>query len=122
MAKSRHPRTPKSGGNGFVKKMEAAREIRARREQTLTQMMLDAMCIGANETYHRREDSIRDLCANTMTAFHEIAELTVEEAKDDPEFERAKAVLDERLKKIMGRHFQPWEVRYRRDGPEGTEK
>lgn len=32
--------------------------------------------------------------------------------KDDPEFAYAKAKIDERLKQINGKHFQPWEVRY----------
>ena len=34
------------------------------------------------------------------------------DGKDDPEFVYAKAKIDERLKQINGKHFQPWEVRY----------
>lgn len=85
---------------------------RLKRQDTLTQMMLDAMVIAANETFGRKGDIIRDLCANTMTAFDEIARMTVKDARDDPDFEYAKAKLDERLKYILGEHFQPWEERY----------
>ena len=82
----------------------------------MTQMMLDAVVIGANETFGRRGGIIRDLCANTMTAFDEIARLTVADSKDDPEFIYAKTKLDERLHEILGEHFQPWDVRYNQGG------
>ena len=105
-----------SGGNGYLQKKAREREERLRRQGVLTQMMMDAVVIAANETFGRRGDIIKTLCANTMTVFDEIAAVTVEDAKDDPQFEYAKAKLDERLEKILGKHFQPWEVRYAKDG------
>ena len=113
MAKSKHrPRSPRSGGNTYLKKRAEEKEKQLRRQDTLTQMMLDAMVIAANETFGRKGDIIRDLCANTMTAFDEIARMSVEDAKDDPDFVYAKSKLDERLKYILGDDFQPWEERY----------
>ena len=114
MAKSRHPkRTPSPGPSNFQKKLAAAQEIRMKRQDTLTQMMLDSMVIAANQTFKRKGDIIRDLCANTMEVFNEIARLTVEDAKDDPAFEYTKAKLDDHLRYILGEHFQPCEERYR---------
>lgn len=44
---------------------------------------------------------------------HEIATFLVEDAQYDPKAVYAKAKVDERLQKICGDKFQPWEERYR---------
>ena len=92
-----------------------ARELqrrRMKRQDTLTQMMLDAACLAANETFHRKGEIIKEFCGNVMVFLDEIAQLAVDDAKDDPNFEYAKAKLDERLEYILGEYFQPWGKRY----------
>ena len=116
MAKSKHKlQTPKPGANTYLQKKEMEKQVRLRRQDILTQMCLDAACISVNETFNRKGEIVKVFCQNMMDAFNEIARMTVEDARDDPEFEYAKTKLDERLKYIMGDNFQPWEQRYNQD-------
>ena len=39
--------------------------------------------------------------------------LTLEDSKDDKDLWYTRSKIDERLKKICGEHFRPWEERYK---------
>ena len=111
MPKSKR-RFPQSGGSAYLKKQAEEKEKRLRRQEVHTQMLTDAACIAVNATFHCKGQKVTDFCRNMMVAFDEIARMTVEDAKDDPDFVYAKSKLDERLKYILGDDFQPWEERY----------
>lgn len=115
MAKSKHrPQASRSGGNGYLQKKAQEKAERLKRQDTLTQMLLDAVVLADNEIFHRTGDIVAKHCAAVLTALDEISHATLEDAKDDKEFIYAKTKLDERLEKILGKHFQPWDERYRK--------
>ena len=48
-----------------------------------------------------------------MIAANEMSQLMHDDQKDDPDFEYAKAKIDQRIRAIIGDEiFVPWEVRY----------
>lgn len=42
----------------------------------------------------------------------EMARMIVDDAKDDPDLAYTREKVDQRLRKICGEKFDPWEVRY----------
>lgn len=78
-----------------------------------TQMCLDAAMIAANDVFKMGPTRCPDFAVAFSEALTEIAELTMEDQKDDKNLWYTKAKVDERLKQICGDHFQPWEERYK---------
>lgn len=77
-----------------------------------TQMCMDAAMIAANEVFNMGPTRCKDFADAFSEALCSTAETTVEDAKSDKKLWYTKEKLDERLKKICGEHFVPWEVRY----------
>lgn len=63
----------------------------------------------SNEVFNLGPSRVDRFCKTFSDALTELAEMTVSDTKD---MEYTKAKLDDRLKKICGDSFQPWEVRY----------
>ena len=79
-----------------------------------TQMCLDAAMIAANSVLQMGKGRAVEFGKVYMAAVNEIATLTINDAKDDPDFIYAREVLDRKLKRIVGEeNFDPWEVRYK---------
>ena len=78
-----------------------------------TQMCMDAAMIAANEVFNMGPTRCQEFAEAFIIALHEIANMTVQDGKKDKELWYTKGKLDERLKKICGEHFQPWEERYK---------
>lgn len=78
----------------------------------LMQMCEDAAMITANETLGMGPGRAKTFGDKFVSTVKEIAIMTELDQKDDPEFIYTKAKLDQRLEKICGENFEPWEVRY----------
>lgn len=77
-----------------------------------TQMCMDAAMIAANDVFNMGPTRCTDFANAFSEALNTIAKTTVDDAKSDKSLWYTKDKLDERLKKICGEHFVPWEVRY----------
>lgn len=101
--------------NPLLAKYEAVFEERYQKMILMAmQMGLDAGMIAANEVFEMgagRAEKFRTAYINAVNA---IANMTVNDGKDDPDIEWTKAKVDERIKKIVGeQNFKPWGERYK---------
>ena len=101
--------------NPLLAKYEAIFEERYQKMILVAmQMGLDAGMIAANEVFEMgagRADRFRTAYIETVNA---IANMTVNDSKDDTDIAWTKAKVDERIKKIVGtENFKPWDERYK---------
>lgn len=101
--------------NPLLAKYEAIFEERYQKMILVAmQMGLDAGMIAANEVFEMgagRADRFRTAYIETVNA---IANMTVNDSKDDKDITWTKAKVDERIKKIVGaENFKPWDERYK---------
>lgn len=73
----------------------------------------DAGCFAANETLKMGQGRAADFCIAYREYVNEIVMLIFDDQKDDKDFVYARAKIDERLEKIVGKeNFLPCELRY----------
>ena len=72
----------------------------------------DAAILAANEVFQRKGKKIVEFHNAFIRWSHEIAEMTMDDAKGDKSLEYTKVKLDERLQEILGEDFMPWDERY----------
>lgn len=77
-----------------------------------SQMCLDAAIIACNDVFNMGPTRCMEFVEAFNSALKTIATMTVEDGKNDKELWFTKRKLDERLEKICGEHFEPWEKRY----------
>ena len=93
--------------NAYAKKLNAKR---ADRTIFLTQMCKDAAFLAANEAFKMGESR----CPMFNEAFdRNLNQIVTVCLEDTPDIEYTKSVIDRQLKVICGKHFQPWEQRYK---------
>lgn len=78
----------------------------------LQQQVMDAAFIGSATVFHMGPGRCEAFGKATMEALYEIARLVNEDYADDKNLIYAKEKIDQRMKKICGDKFEPWEVRY----------
>lgn len=99
--------------NAFLARMEAQyRAMSAHKVNVAIQMAKDAADIAANEVFNMGEGRSPLWTKVFSETLEEMMTMVSTDGKADPEFIYAKTKIDERLKQIHGKHFQPWEVRY----------
>ena len=100
--------------SGYLERMQAknAADISFHRKFTM-QWCADAAILAANEVFQRRGKKLVEFFNAFVRYSHEIAEMTLDDAKGDKTLEYTKYKLDERLKELLGEDFQPWDERYR---------
>lgn len=99
--------------NAFLAKMEARYQaMSARKVNVALQMAKDVADMAAAEVFQMGEGRAEKWTKVYSEILTEMMEMVSHDGKDDPEFVYAKTKIDERLKQINGKHFQPWEVRY----------
>lgn len=84
----------------------------AQRTIERVQMCKDAALIAANEALGMGEGRCIAFSEAFDRALNEIVQTCLEDTED---IEYTKAVIDRKLEQICGKHFAPWEVRYRHD-------
>ena len=92
-------------------RLQKAMEMEHQR-QVATQFCLDAAILAADAVFEPDADTIAKFAERFKEALEWLADLTVDDAKDDKEIDYAKGKLDELLKKAWGDKFSPWEERY----------
>ena len=104
--------------NAMLARMEAKLRLQydyafERKINMVMQMGQDAAMIAANEVLQMGKGRAKDFCLAYMKAANEMSRMMKEDQKDDPDFEYAKAKIDQRIRAIIGDEiFVPWEVRY----------
>ena len=99
--------------NAFLEKLEAKyRAMSAHKVNVAIQMAKDAADISANEVFSMGEGRAPLWTEVFSKTLEEMMRLVSDDGKDDPEFIYAKTKIDDRLRQIHGKHFEPWEVRY----------
>ena len=93
--------------NAYAKRLNAKR---ADRTIFLTQMCKDAALIAANEALGMGEGRCLAFSKAFDRVLNEIVHICMEDTAD---IEYTKDVIDRQLKAICGKHFAPWEVRYK---------
>lgn len=89
-----------------------AQELYNKKVNHLQQMFVDGAFIAANKVLHMGPGRCEQFGTEMIASINELAALVVNDAKDDENFEYAKAAIDRELKRICGDNFDPWEVRY----------
>ena len=100
--------------NAYLAKLQAQKAAEISRHRNFTiQFCADAAILAANEVFQRKGKKVVEFYEAFVKYSHEIASMTLSDAKDDKELAYTKGTLDTRLKEILGEDFQPWEERYR---------
>ena len=101
--------------NAYLLQLQAqkAAELSLQRKFT-TQWCADAAILAANEVFHRSGEKLVEFHNVFIRIAHEIAEMTLADAKDDKELAYTKEKIDRQLEKLLGDDFLPWEERYSR--------
>lgn len=99
--------------SGYLARMQAkkAADISFHRKFTM-QWCADAAILAANEVFQRRGEKLVEFYNAFIRNAHEIAEMTLDDAKADKSLEYTKYKIDEQLKDLLGDDFKPWDERY----------
>lgn len=105
-------------GNPMLDRLEAKykayySELFRRKQKTLLQMAQDAATIAAHDVLGMGSGRAVAFTIALREELNALANMTVEDAKDDDDIWYTKAKLDEKIKAIVGEeNFAPWEERY----------
>lgn len=100
--------------NAYLLKLQAQKAAEMARQRTFTiQWCADAAILAANEVFQRKGEKLVEFHNAFVKYAHEIAEMTLADAKDDKTIEYTKAKIDARLQELIGEDFLPWEERYK---------
>ena len=99
--------------SGYLQRLQQQRasDIKFHRYFTM-QWCADAAILAANEVFQRKGKKLVEFHNAFIKYAHEIAEMTLDDAKGDRDLEYTKAKIDERMQELLGEDFQPWEERY----------
>ena len=99
--------------NAFLLKLQAqkAAEMQHQRQFAI-QWCADAAVLAAHEVFQRKGHKLVEFYNTFVAIAHEIAEMTMEDAKDDKTLGYTKGKLDRQLQAILGDDFIPYEERY----------
>lgn len=100
--------------SAYLLKLQAqkAEEMYHQRMFTI-QWCADAAILAANEVFQRKGPKLVEFHDAFVRYAREIAEMTLEDAKDDKTIGYTKGKLDARMQDLLGDDFIPWEERYR---------
>lgn len=99
--------------NDFLRKVQAQKELEIQRHRQFTiQWCADAAILAANEVFQRKGEKLVEFNNAFAKYAKMIAEMTLDDAKDDKSIVYTKEKVDGRLKELLGDDFVPWEERY----------
>lgn len=100
----------------YLRRLQLEKQLAIERDRLFTmQWCADAAILAANEVFKRKGDKLVEFALAMQRYSQEIAELTLEDAKDDKDIEYTKAKVDTALKAILPEDvFQPWDKRYKK--------
>ena len=98
----------------YLMKLQAQKAAEMSQQRRFTiQWCADAAILAANEVFQRKGPKLTEFHNAFVRYAHEIAEMTLEDAKDDKTIGYTKGKLDARMQDLLGDDFVPWEERYR---------
>lgn len=99
--------------SGMLDKLEAKDKAKLNAEIGIFQQMcIDATFMAANDVFQMGPGRCEAFGQAMVSYLHEMAVLMNEDGRVDKDMVYTCAKVDERLKKICGDKFEPWEVRY----------
>ena len=99
--------------NAYLLKLQAQKAAEMRHQRYFTiQWCADAAILAANEVFQRKGDKLVEFYNAFVKYAHEIADMALEDAKDDKTMGYTKGKLDARLQELLGDDFLPYEERY----------
>ena len=99
--------------SAFLQQIEARHRAELRLQRLFTMQQCEDMAlIAANETFGFGPERSARLRQVIREVFRDWAILAVEDGRSDKDIEYTKGKLDERLQKVLGPYFIPWEERY----------
>lgn len=100
----------RSGYAMRLQKAQEQRELEVRRHSHTYMLDMVTLALGRMGFGEKR---LREFDQKLTEASKDFAELILSDAKDDPDIEYTKAVLDRELKQYTGSMFVPYDERYR---------
>lgn len=99
--------------NAMLAKLQAQYEVRsARKVNVAMQMAKDVADMAAAEMFGMGEGRAEKWTKIYSDILNDMMRMIASDNEDDQEIVYSRAKVDERLKQIYGKHFQPWEARY----------
>lgn len=100
--------------NRIERKYQAiyAAEFKAKIE-ILQQMCVDSAFMAASDVFQMGPGRCQAFGQAMCSYLDDMASLMLSDAKDDPDMAYTCEKVDQRLKKICGDKFQPWDIRYK---------
>lgn len=96
--------------NAYLKSIQEAIDKKlAERSLFTLQMASDAAVLAANDIFGAGEERAAKFHKAMTDYFFKICKMTTEDSKD---IEYTKVKLDEALERVLGKNFEPWDVRY----------
>lgn len=100
--------------SGYLDRFERAKQLEMANVRWFAiQQSKDMMLIAASDAFGFGPERAKRLADAYDKVFFQYAELTIDDAKVDKTIDYTKGKVDERLQKICGKYFEPWEERYR---------
>ena len=97
----------------FLRRLDAKYKARESRQLMFAmQYAEDAAMMAAADVFGMGEERARRFGQAYCKYVNEISKLIHTDSKDDRDCEYSRAKIDQRLKEICGKYFQPWEERY----------
>lgn len=99
--------------NTYLARQQAqkAQEISYHRRFTM-QLCSDAALLAVHDVFKRKGKILVDFHNAFCKYAQQIAEMTINDAKDDRSIDYTKGKIDGLLKELLGEDFVPWEERY----------
>lgn len=104
---------PKKHNNAYLARQKAQMDARIHYHRRFTmQWCADAAILAAHEVFQRKGEKLSEFGRAFFKWAQMIAELTINDAKDDRTIDYTKGKVDGMLKDLLGDDFIPWEERY----------
>ena len=103
--------------SALLRKLDAEKQLKhdlalAREVDVVTQMVQDAAFLAASDVFQMGPGRCEAFGAALRDYVNEMARVMHKDRQNDPDYVYTKEKVDQRLKKICGDKFQPWEKRY----------
>jgi len=104
-------------GMNLLQRMEQKNELKYKiafweKMDVLQQMCIDAAFMAANDVFQMGPGRCEQFGLAIVGYLNEICSMMIEDGKSDKDLVYTQEKIDQRLKKICGEKFQPWEERY----------
>ena len=99
--------------SGYLARQQAQRAHDLKWHRLFTiQWCADAAVLAAHDVFQRKGEKLVEFYNAFVKYAHEIADMTLADAKDDKSIEYTKGKVDRQLEELLGDNFRPWEERY----------